>query len=168
MYGVVIYAGTSFFFYETFKHFWVSQQQEQRRKDAHSVSRDEGERDDGDKGSRRGLDGGPNVYQRLISGALAGLFGQTSSYPLDIVRRRMQTARQMGVPHHRYATILGTLWVVYQKEGIVRGWYKGLSMNFIKGPIATSISFTTFDYFQLGLRKLLIVLLNDNGTGTGR
>lgn len=29
-------------------------------------------------------------------------------------------------------------------------------MNFIKGPIATGISFTSFDYFQLGLRQLLL------------
>jgi hypothetical protein len=34
-------------------------------------------------------------------------------------------------------------------------------MNMIKGPIATGISFTTFDYFQIGLRKLLLVTLDE-------
>ncbi len=95
----------------------------------------------------------PSKFQRAVCGATAGLLGQTSSYPLDIVRRRMQTARQMGQPEDRYRTIGGTLREVYRKEGIRRGWYKGVSMNFIKGPIASSISFMCFDTIQEELRR---------------
>jgi len=36
---------------------------------------------------------------------------------------------------------------LFQEQG-VNGFFKGVSMNWIKGPIAFSISFTLFDVFQ--------------------
>lgn len=84
----------------------------------------------------------PSPLERLAFGACAGLIGQSASYPLDVVRRRMQTA---GVTGSSYATILGTMRAIVAQEGVVRGLYKGLSMNWIKGPIAVGISLTTFD-----------------------
>lgn len=93
----------------------------------------------------------PYSYERLVFGACAGLIGQSSSYPLDVVRRRMQTA---GVTGHTYSTILGTIKEIVSEEGVIRGLYKGLSMNWVKGPIAVGISFTTFDLTQILLRKL--------------
>lgn len=93
----------------------------------------------------------PYSYERLVFGACAGLIGQSASYPLDVVRRRMQTA---GVTGHTYGTILGTMREIVTEEGVIRGLYKGLSMNWVKGPIAVGISFTTFDLTQILLRKL--------------
>lgn len=126
MIGIIPYAGTSFCTYEMLKRFWT------------------------DKAKAEGMeDPKPSPLQRLLSGGIAGLLGQTSSYPLDIVRRRMQTASQMGVHKDAYATVRGTLSVILRKEGLWKGWYKGLSMNFIKGPIAVGICFMTYDYCKM-------------------
>ena len=74
----------------------------------------------------------------MLFGAVAGLLGQSASYPLDIVRRRMQTKKG-------YNSISYTIRVVINEGGIVHGLYKGLSLNWIKGPISVGVSFTTFD-----------------------
>eukprot|EP00096_Caligus_rogercresseyi_P012705 TRINITY_DN5414_c0_g1_i1.p1 TRINITY_DN5414_c0_g1~~TRINITY_DN5414_c0_g1_i1.p1 ORF type:complete len:326 (-),score=52.25 TRINITY_DN5414_c0_g1_i1:390-1367(-) len=119
--GIIPYAGTSFFIFESFKKHFIAQNK------------------------ANGLKQDISTSQKLLSGAIAGLLGQAASYPLDIVRRRMQTAKQMGIQSNKYTSISGTLYYVYKKEGIRQGWFKGVSMNFIKGPIATGISFTTYD-----------------------
>ncbi|VDD82675.1 unnamed protein product [Mesocestoides corti] len=85
--------------------------------------------------------------ENLFCGALAGVLGQTASYPLDIVRRRMQTAGVTGHPEYTQS-ILSTMKIVYQHEGLFRGLYKGVTMNWIKGPIAAGVSFTTFHQLQ--------------------
>ncbi|XP_045407746.1 mitochondrial coenzyme A transporter SLC25A42 isoform X3 [Lemur catta] len=121
--GVIPYAGLSFFTYETLK----------------SLHREY-------SGRRQ-----PYPFERMIFGACAGLIGQSASYPLDVVRRRMQTA---GVTGHPRGSIGCTLRTIVQEEGAVRGLYKGLSMNWVKGPIAVGISFTTFDLMQILLRHL--------------
>lgn len=127
--GVIPYAGTSFFTYDTLK------------KEYYKYTGDTS----------------PNTVISLVFGATAGVIGQSSSYPLDIVRRRMQTT---GVTAHcadRYLTIGTTLAKIYREEGFIRGFYKGLSMNWIKGPIAVGISFATYDHIRHFLREVIHV-----------
>ncbi|XP_076009656.1 mitochondrial coenzyme A transporter SLC25A42-like [Genypterus blacodes] len=121
--GVIPYAGITFFTYETLKKLHTERTKRSQ----------------------------PYPHERLAFGACAGLIGQSSSYPLDVVRRRMQTA---GVTGSAYGTILGTMRTIVTQEGVIRGLYKGLSMNWVKGPVAVGVSFTTFDLTQDLLHKL--------------
>lgn len=112
--GVIPYAGTSFFTYETLKQHYQT---------IYSSP--------------------PPPLPRLAFGAFAGLLGQNVSYPLDIVRRRMQT--EGLVSSVQYTSIVSTIRYVFQSEGM-RGLFKGVSMNWLKGPLAVTISFNTYDH----------------------
>lgn len=90
----------------------------------------------------------PAPLYTLSFGAIAGIIGQSSSYPLDIVRRRMQTVGIKSGSNTQYMSILSTLKNIYKDEGIKGGFFKGLSMNWIKGPIAVGISFSTYDFIK--------------------
>nr|XP_036224221.1 mitochondrial coenzyme A transporter SLC25A42 isoform X1 [Bactrocera oleae] len=124
--GVIPYAGVSFFTYGTLK------------REYYEVT-----------GNAK-----PNTLVTLAFGAVAGAAGQTSSYPLDIVRRRMQTMGVNKGANNQYRTIYSTLKKIYKEEGIKNGFYKGLSMNWIKGPIAVGISFSAYDLIKELLREL--------------
>ena len=76
--------------------------------------------------------------EHAFYGGFAGISGQVVAYPLDVLRRRMQTT-QLGNPMP--VTVLGQM---IRTEG-VGSLFKGLSVNFIKGPIATGISFMTYN-----------------------
>lgn len=41
-------------------------------------------------------------------------------------------------------TLMSTIRNLYAEQGL-RGFYKGVSMNWMKGPVAFSISFTAYD-----------------------
>lgn len=84
--GVIPYAGMSFFTYDTLKkeYFILTG------------------------------DTTPNTVISLVFGATAGIVGQSSSYPLDIVRRRMQTTGVTANCADRYLTIGTTLSKIYR------------------------------------------------------
>lgn len=141
---------------------------------------------------------GGNVHPlvTLACGATAGLIAQsgaalarappctlscaaaaTATYPLDLVRRRMQThgflhrvhTSTKAVPLYGgiYSTLVGIyrhespryghaasparvprLTVIHVPAARHRALFKGLSMNWIKGPIAVGVSFTTYDFMK--------------------
>jgi len=86
------------------------------------------------------------VSQKLLAGGTAGLVAQTSTYPLHVVRRRMQAGKS------EYRSTWHGLRSIYHTEGVVRGLYKGLTLTFIKGPLQSAIGFTTNDWVKGALR----------------
>ena len=64
-----------------------------------------------------------------VAGGLAGLLAQTSSYPIEVVRRRMQVGGAIGNKEMKSAW--ETARTIYSAAGI-RGFYIGLSIGYIK------------------------------------
>ncbi|KOO28328.1 mitochondrial carrier protein [Chrysochromulina tobinii] len=81
-----------------------------------------------------------SVAQKLAAGGVAGLFAQSSTYPLHVVRRRMQAG------HGGYHSTWHALRSIYVNEGVAGGLYKGLTLTFVKGPLQSAIGFTVNDY----------------------
>lgn len=84
----------------------------------------------------------------LISGGLAGAIGQTTAYPLDIVRRRMQVGPVLA-PGRR-AGFMETARGVYAAQGW-RGFFVGLSIGYLKVVPMNAVSFATW----LALKQVL-------------
>ncbi|SPQ99867.1 unnamed protein product (mitochondrion) [Plasmodiophora brassicae] len=130
--GIVPYAGISFWTFETLKSLLLSHSD--RAKLSHT--------------------------ERMACGGCAGLLAQSASYPLEVIRRRMQVdatfARPDGSSKAAPSSTAGIVSLarrIYETEGFIGGLYKGLSLNWIKGPIAVGISFTCYDAVQAHLQE---------------
>ena len=88
----------------------------------------------------------------MLFGAIAGLVGQTASYPFDVIRRRLQTAAVIR-PNEASMGALATAKKIIREDGVIRGLYKGVSMNWLKGPISVGVSFMTFDTLVRLIRR---------------
>ena len=73
--------------------------------------------------------------------AIPGSSSVSSSSMAAASSRRMTTT--LSSP----PTLISTIRDLYVEQGI-RGFYKGVTMNWIKGPMAFSISFTCYDHIQ--------------------
>ncbi|XP_051129392.1 mitochondrial carrier protein CoAc1 [Andrographis paniculata] len=90
-----------------------------------------------------------SIAMRLCCGALAGLFGQTFTYPLDVVRRQMQaeSSLQGGM---RYRSTFEGLASIVRNQGW-RQLFAGLSVNYIKIVPSVAIGFTAYDMMKARL-----------------
>ncbi|XP_065850533.1 mitochondrial carrier protein CoAc1 [Euphorbia lathyris] len=96
-----------------------------------------------------------SIVMRLSCGALAGLFGQTLTYPLDVVRRQMQVENLQpsiqGDGSVRYRNTLHGLSTIVNNQGW-KQLFAGLSINYIKIVPSVAIGFTAYDTMKIWLR----------------
>ncbi|MED6219750.1 Mitochondrial carrier protein CoAc1 [Stylosanthes scabra] len=93
-----------------------------------------------------------SILMRLSCGALAGLFGQTVTYPLDVVKRQMQVGNLENAGHEnvRYRNTIDGLRIIVQNQGW-RQLFAGVSINYIRIVPSAAISFTTYDMMKAWL-----------------
>lgn len=84
----------------------------------------------------------------LFSGALAGLVSQTSSYPLEVIRRRMQVGGAVG-DGHRFG-IVETGQKIWLERGF-RGFWVGLTIGYIKVVPMVATSFFVYERLKWSL-----------------
>uniref|UniRef100_A0A2P2IVM6 Uncharacterized protein MANES_16G081900 n=1 Tax=Rhizophora mucronata TaxID=61149 RepID=A0A2P2IVM6_RHIMU len=79
-----------------------------------------------------------SILIRLSCGALAGLFGQSFTYPLDVVRRQMQVENLQAPTqgNGRYRNTLEGLSTIIRNQGW-RQLFAGLSINYLKVMLST-------------------------------
>ncbi|KAJ9206743.1 hypothetical protein DTO164E3_984 [Paecilomyces variotii] len=78
----------------------------------------------------------------LLSGAIAGVVSQTSSYPLEVIRRRMQVAGAVGDGHHMGIVETGRR--ILLEKGI-RGFFVGLTIGYMKVVPLGATSFFVYE-----------------------
>ncbi|CAH0563406.1 unnamed protein product [Brassicogethes aeneus] len=82
---------------------------------------------------------------KLICGGLAGAAAQSVSYPLDVTRRRMQLAMLSPATAHYAKGTFTTLRHIYREHGLVRGLYRGMSINYMRAIPMVAVSFSTYE-----------------------
>ncbi|KAM9244726.1 mitochondrial adenyl nucleotide antiporter SLC25A23 isoform 1-T1 [Trichechus inunguis] len=122
MLGIIPYAGIDLAVYETLKNQWLQQ-----------YSHDSAD---------------PGILVLLACGTISCTCGQIASYPLALVRTRMQAqASTEGAPQ---LSMLGLLRHILSQEG-VRGLYRGIAPNFMKVIPAVSISYVVYENMKQAL-----------------
>jgi solute carrier family 25 protein 16 len=86
------------------------------------------------------------AWAELATGALAGLVSQTLSYPLEVVRRRMQVGGVVGDGHR--LTMMEVSKNIYRAKGI-RGFYIGLGIGFVKVVPMVATSFYVYERMKV-------------------
>uniref|UniRef100_A0A7N5JSB0 Mitochondrial adenyl nucleotide antiporter SLC25A24 n=1 Tax=Ailuropoda melanoleuca TaxID=9646 RepID=A0A7N5JSB0_AILME len=114
--GIIPYAGIDLAVYELLKSHWL----DNYAKD--SVN--------------------PGVVVLLGCGALSSTCGQLASYPLALVRTRMQA--QAMIEGNKQMNMVGLFRRIISKEGIP-GLYRGITPNFMKVLPAVGISYVVYE-----------------------
>eukprot|EP01029_Cantina_marsupialis_P028743 TRINITY_DN777954_c0_g1_i1.p1 TRINITY_DN777954_c0_g1~~TRINITY_DN777954_c0_g1_i1.p1 ORF type:complete len:296 (+),score=51.77 TRINITY_DN777954_c0_g1_i1:74-961(+) len=74
-------------------------------------------------------------------GTMSGWIAQSIPYPLDVIRRRMQCANAGPM---KMSTVIKSLLM----ENGVRGLWKGVTLNIIRGPVQSGVSFMCYEFLK--------------------
>ncbi|XP_075691385.1 mitochondrial adenyl nucleotide antiporter SLC25A25 isoform X2 [Rhinoderma darwinii] len=122
MLGIIPYAGIDLAVYETLKNAWLNR---------YATSSAD-----------------PGVFVLLACGTISSTCGQLASYPLALVRTRMQAQASIeGAPQ---VTMSKLFKHIIKTEGAF-GLYRGLAPNFMKVIPAVSISYVVYENLKLTL-----------------
>ncbi|XP_053075981.1 calcium-binding mitochondrial carrier protein SCaMC-3 isoform X3 [Acinonyx jubatus] len=120
--GIIPYAGIDLAVYETLKNRWLQQ-----------YSHDSAD---------------PGILVLLACGTVSSTCGQIASYPLALVRTRMQAQASIeGAPQ---LSMLGLFRHILSQDG-VWGLYRGIAPNFMKVIPAVSISYVVYENMKQAL-----------------
>lgn len=86
------------------------------------------------------------VTMSLASGSIAGLVSSTATFPLDLIRRRMQLQGQGGC-QVQYTSYRHAFQTVIQREGFV-GLYHGILPEYYKVVPGVAIAFCTYELMK--------------------
>lgn len=81
-------------------------------------------------------------WAELLAGGVAGLVSQTASYPLEVIRRRMQVGGAVGDGHR--LRIAETAGIIMRERGI-RGFFVGLTIGYVKVVPMAAAAFYTYE-----------------------
>lgn len=90
------------------------------------------------------------IIAKLGCGSVAGLLGQTITYPLDVVRRQMQVQALSSSSLVGRGTFESLVMIAKQQ-----GWrqlFSGLSINYLKVVPSVAIGFTVYDSMKVCLK----------------
>eukprot|EP00003_Mantamonas_plastica_P032367 TRINITY_DN876_c2_g1_i1.p1 TRINITY_DN876_c2_g1~~TRINITY_DN876_c2_g1_i1.p1 ORF type:complete len:171 (+),score=45.10 TRINITY_DN876_c2_g1_i1:154-666(+) len=82
----------------------------------------------------------------LLCGAGSGAVAQTFTYPIDLIRRRMQMVGMPGTTT-QYNSILHCAQSVVAEEG-VKGLYRGMVACYLKVVPGMAVSFMTYEFMK--------------------
>lgn len=99
----------------------------------------------------------PPIPILLMCGSISTVCGQLVSYPLALVRTRLQ-AQEVPMDSKERDTMNKLLLRIWQNEG-VRGLYRGLLPNIIKVVPAVSISYAVYETMK---KRLIDPIKNDS------
>jgi len=124
--GIIPYAGTDLMVYNTLRHKYMEK-----------------------------TDKEPSSLVTLSTGAVASICGQVISYPLQLIRTRLQSygrnPEEWGMGQQK-PSISSVVCYILRKRGFF-GLYAGISCNFMKSVPSISISYVVYEKSRSWLKK---------------